>query len=66
MTRDRWLTHATDIDYARMSSEERKAHADGCAVCKERAKTRKRNKAARERYDAHRSLGLVRTSYGWE
>ena len=38
----------------------------GCSVCVARKKTRRAIRRRRERDDVMRSLGLVKTPYGWE
>jgi len=42
------------------------AHMVDCRICKARKRTRRANRNQRERADALRSLGMVKTPYGWE
>lgn len=66
MTRDAWLTHAKAVGYFNLNTFERLNHAQDCGICQERLTTRRANRRRRERDSVLRSLGLVKTRYGWE
>lgn len=74
MSRADWLQHRADVLRAAgplyaAGGEMRimAAHvATGCADCKARQRTRRANRAGRERADALRALGMVKTMHGWE
>ena len=66
MSKAEWLLHADKSGYTRMTVEDRLIHARQCAACKARLATKRANRAQRERDEARRDLGLVKTPYGWE
>ncbi len=57
MTKLQWQEHARIT-----GDHDRKA----CPDCKARLRTKKKNSYARAYSDAMRSVGMVKTPYGWE
>lgn len=57
MTKIEWQEHNREV-----GAHDTKA----CAECAKRRKTRQRNQDARNRSEVYRSMGMVRTPYGWE
>jgi hypothetical protein len=81
MSRSDWMKHRTEIylslgmdpdptkatdETKRRFLEHRGVGRKACKLCNSRGRSIRANKNARERNDAMRSLGLVKTSYGWE
>ena len=56
----------TKIEWQRHVREAGKHDPTGCPDCQARRKTRQRNLSQRSRYQAYRSVGMVKTPYGWE
>ena len=80
MTRAAWLEHLresvgdcddqTSVEYhesGNIMRDEALKHLDtGCETCKARRQTIKASRNAKARYQAMKTLGLVKTPYGWE
>ena len=66
MTKQQWQNHKTDTQEPGQTWDSfLQAHQD-CPACRARRKTLRANRYRRERDDAARSCGLIKTPYGWE
>jgi hypothetical protein len=81
MSRSDWLKHRTEVyeslgldpDPTKATDETKRAFLahrgvdrKACKLCNARGRTARANKNARERNEVYRSLGMTKTSYGWE
>jgi hypothetical protein len=70
MSKQAWTEHMAELGYPVRGTQEQLAqariHMAGCEVCQARKRTFRAARRRSERYDALRSLGLVKTAYGWE
>lgn len=74
MTKATWQAHMATVGFETTNvkalgperSREALAHMRGCSTCAARKATTRANRRRRERDDALRSCGLVKTPYGWE
>ena len=57
MTKQEWLKH---------NQETGKHPPNNCPLCQARLRTKRKNAYARAYNDAMRSVGMVKTPYGWE
>jgi hypothetical protein len=67
MSRKDWQAHAEEIQWFMMTRREQADHLKlPCTICIRRLRTRRSNRAAREKHEVLLSLGLTRTPYGYE
>jgi hypothetical protein len=52
MRKSEWQLHAMQVGSALMTRDEKVAHLAGCAICKARLATKRKNEAARARHNA--------------
>ena len=71
MSKQAWISHINTVRFdltpdGRFDKASVAAHAASCPECAKRRATKRANRNSRERSEALRSLGMVKTPYGWE
>lgn len=65
MTKKQWQQHSLEADLRHRAGGEIHDQKT-CPDCAARRRTKRKNAYARSYYDAMRSVGMVKTPYGWE